>query len=177
MAALTMLAFLDDIYGTLFLPHQTLTALKEQSTVWRGALVVALVNLLEGLRSGGGTILLQLVTGLGGWYGLCWLLERLGHSLGKEVNLDRVLTLTGFASLPWLFFAPALNLGGGIGVVCGLAVVLWFVLWQLKAVAIALELQIGRVFALIPLAFAGTVVAFSLLFNGVGLLLTIGDLF
>ncbi|MFN3361079.1 MAG: hypothetical protein ACK421_06615 [Pseudanabaenaceae cyanobacterium] len=172
-----MLAFLDDIYGALFLPHQTLAALKERSVVWQGALIVALVNLLEGLRSGGGAVVLQIVTGLGGWYGLCWLLERLGHSLGKEVRLDRVLTLTGFASLPWLFFAPALNFGGGVGVVCGLAVVLWFVIWQLKAVAIALDLQIGRVFALIPLAFAGTVVALSLLFNSVGLLLTVGNLF
>lgn len=173
---LPLFTLLDDIYGVLFLPQTTLTALRDRSVAFAGALIIVGVNILEALRQGIDTLLTTILASLVTWFLFSYLLERLGHALGKEVNLNRLLGLTGFSSLPWIFFAPALNLGGSVGTILALAVVAWFLTWQVWAVAIALEAQVVRVITLIPLAFAGSLVSITILIKSFSTLSEIGNL-
>ncbi len=172
-----MLSLLDDIYGVLFLPQQTLTALRDRSVVWSGAGVVVGVNVIEGLRKGMDSLFLQVVIGLLVWVGAAVLLTRLSQVFNRSVSLDRVLGLTGFATLPWMFFSPALNLGGSVGALGAVAVVGWFLVYQGWSIAIALEVEVGRIVTLIPLAAAGGIVTVFLLLNGFSILGDIINLF
>lgn len=171
-----LLTLLDDIYGVLFLPQATLTALRNRQVAFQGGVVIVVVNLMEAFRRGIITLLPQVLSSLVAWFLVAFLLERLGSAFGKEIHLDRLLGLIGFASLPWIFFAPAVNFGGAVGAVCALGVVIWFTVWQVWAVAVALEAQVSKVLSLIPLAFAGSIVSLILLFNSIGVLLDITNL-
>ncbi len=170
-----MLSLFDNIYGVLFLPQATFLSLRDRSVALEGAIVVLGVNIIEGLRTD--SLLPQVLASLVGWFGAAVLLERLGGVFNKEINLSQVLGLTGFASLPWIFFAPALNLGGSLGAICALAVVVWFLVWQGWGIATVLEIPIPRALSLIPLAFAASIVTLLIFLNGATILWSISNLF
>jgi hypothetical protein len=167
--------FLDRLYGTLFLPDQTFTALAEAPAVNQGAVVVAMVNSLEALRLGKGAaaIPFAIIGGLVGWAWLGLVLQQLGKVFNVNIPLQKILTLTGFASLPWLFLAPALNLPSPWRFLVALAVMGWFTLWQIKAAAKAMDTTSNKLLLLIPLAVLGGVVALVLISNLIGLLLSL----
>ncbi len=160
--------FLDHCYGSWFEPKTWFTAQTNELSIWEGVAAVVLVNALEGLRLNGlGGIFFQTLGGLLGWVILNSLLWLLLTALGRTVALLRLLTLTGFASLPWLLVAPVAVLGGGLGNF-GLSLVLvWFIGLQTWAVAVATDLAWWRVLLLLPLTFLGALLALNWTFNGV----------
>lgn len=172
-----MLSLFDNIYGVLFLPQATFLSLRNRAVPLEGALVILGVNIVEGLRKGIESLLPQILASLVSWFLLAVLLKRLGGVFNREVDLNQILALTGFASLPWLFFAPALNLGGSLGAICALAVVGWSLVWQGWGIATALEIPIPQALSLVPLAFAASVVTFLIFLNGFTVLWYISNLF
>ncbi|MEI6428631.1 MAG: Yip1 family protein [Pseudanabaena sp. ELA607] len=167
--------FLDRLYGTLFLPDQTFTTIAETPDLNQGALVVGMVNSLEILRLGKGAAAIPFAV-IGGWSGWVFfgvLLQQLARVFGVNISLAKILTLTGFASLPWLFIAPALSLPSPWRLWLALAAMLWFALWQIKAAAKAVGTTNAKLLLLIPLAVSGGVVALILVGNLIGLLISV----
>ena len=167
--------FLDRLYGTLFLPDQTFTALAETPAVNQGAMVVALVNSLEALRLGRGAVAIPfaIIGGLIGWAWLGLVLQQLAKVFNVNIPLQKILTLTGFASLPWLFIAPALNLPSPWRFLVALAAMIWFAVWQVRAAAKAIDTTSTKLLLLIPLAVFGGMVALMLIGNLIGVLLSL----
>ncbi|MFN5816786.1 MAG: Yip1 family protein, partial [Pseudanabaena sp.] len=105
--------FLDRLYGTLFLPQVTFEQLKAHPSFVQAAIVIALVNALETIRLDHLSIVRivgSVIGGSIGWVFFTFLLKQLANVFQKNVEMLELLTLTGFASLPWIFMAPALSL-------------------------------------------------------------------
>jgi hypothetical protein len=172
-----LLPFLDNLYGAWFLPQQTFYRLREQpALLWQAVLVVAWVNLVDGgHRLGFAPLLLasSLISGLVGWVTLGLVLSWLSYCLGRDVHLSSLLLLTGFASLPWLFVAPAQSIGGSLGGVLSIMSVGWFLIWEVWATAIALNLPWWRIIGLIPLVFVSVGLGINWLVSSLSVLVTL----
>jgi hypothetical protein len=158
---------LETIYLALFMPTTAFRQLKEKPFMPGGIVVIILVNLLEAtrLRLSANGVFYATVIGLVGWSILTLILFRLAWAFGKEIRLDALQSVVAFASLPWLFIAPALSIGPPIGAFLALAVIGWFLVWQFKAVAVVFETSTLRIVALVPLAIVGGYVAIIWLIN------------
>ena len=168
--------FLDRLYGTLFLPSDTFAQIKARPSFWQGASVIALVNILETIRLNQLSffrIISAIIGSLIGWLFFTFLLKQLAGVFQRNVKMSELLTLTGFASLPWLFMAPALSLSPRFRTIGAIAVVIWFILWQVWSASIALNIKSWKTLAIIPLAIAGGVVALIWLSNTIGLIISI----
>ncbi len=163
--------WLESIYGVLFLPQATFAALRDRPAPVEAGAIVVLANLLEGLRLGDGAayVLLGALLGVAGWIALCYVLVRLAAAFDREVALPVLLTLTGYASVPWLTIGPALSLPDELGTLAAIAVGIWFVVWQVRAAAAAFGVGALRVLSLIPLAMFGGYIAIVWLVNVVKL--------
>ncbi len=168
--------FLDRLYGTLFLPQSTFEQLKANPSFTQGAIVIALVNALETLRLDQisvSVIIWSMISGIIGWLFFTYLLRQLANVFQRQVKLVELLTLTGFASLPWLFMAPALSLPSQFRTLAAIAVIIWFIVWQVWSASIALSIKSWKTLAIVPMAIAGGVVALIWLGNTVKLLISI----
>jgi len=160
--------FLDRLYGTLFLPSFTFEQLKADPSPWQAAFVIALANILESFRlnqSGIISLIWSLISGLIGWLFFTFLLKQLASAFQKNVTMPELLTLTGFASLPWLFMAPALSLPPRFRLLAAIAVIIWFITWQIWSASVALNIKSWKTLAIFPLAISGGVVALIWLGN------------
>jgi len=138
--------------------------------------VIALVNILETLRLDQFfivRIIWSVISGIIGWLFFTYLLKQLASVFQKNVTMPELLTLTGFASLPWLFMAPALSLPSQFRVLAAIAVIIWFIVWQIRSVSVALDIKSWKTLAIVPLAIAGGIVALIWLGNTVKLILSI----
>jgi len=168
--------FFDRLYGTLFLPHATFAQLKANPALIQAAIVIALVNILETLRLDQFSffqVIWSVISGVIGWLFFTFLLKQLANIFQKNVQLNELLTLTGFASLPWLFMAPALSLPTQFRTLVAIAVIIWFIVWQIWSASVALEIRSWKALAIVPLAISGGVVALIWLGNTFKLLLSI----
>ncbi len=168
--------FLDRLYGVLFLPQATFEQLKSDPSLVQAATIIALVNVLETLRLNQisiFSIIGSVISSVIGWLFFTFLLQQLASVFQKNVQLVELLTLTGFASLPWLFMAPALSVSSAYRIPAAIAVIIWFVIWQIWSASVALGIKSWKALAIVPLAIAGGVVALIWLGNTVKLLLSI----
>ena len=168
--------FLDRLYGTLFLPQVTFEQLKDSPTFVQAFAVIVLVNILETLRLDQfsiSSIVWSVISGTIGWIFFTFLLKQLANVFQRDVAILKLLTLTGFASLPWLFMAPALSLPPQFRVFAAIAVMIWFVVWQVWGASVALGIKIWKTLAIGPLALFGGLVALIWLGNTLKLILSI----
>ncbi|MGQ9864754.1 MAG: YIP1 family protein [Pseudanabaenaceae cyanobacterium] len=149
--------FLDRVYGVLFLPKATLAQLSETPAVAQGAFLVVALNGLEAIATDSSPVL-KILFGLGGWLALCGLAWGLAWVLQKEVSLATLLTLTAFASLPWLLVAPAQNFPPPLSSLALFGVWTWYLWLQVQAIAFPLQLTPSRLWLLPPLG-VGTLIA------------------
>ena len=168
--------FLDRLYGTLFLPQVTFEQLKANPTFVQAFVVIVLVNTLETLRLDQFVIyriIWSVISGTIGWIFFTFLLKQLASVFQKDVAILKLLTLTGFASLPWLFMAPALSLPPQFRILAAIAVMIWFIIWQIWSASIALGIKIWKTLAILPLTIFGGIVALIWLGNTLKLILSI----
>lgn len=169
-------SLLDNIYGSWFLPDPTFRALRSDPVLWQAALVVSGIQIIDGIRQGGGDPLVlvgSVINGWLAWMGLAGILSLLGFCLGRRPPLATILTLTGFAGVPWILVAPAQALPAPWGSLAGILAMLWCLMWQLWAVAVAFELPWWRMAGLVPLAFVAGGLALSWLVTGGAALLSL----
>lgn len=172
----TLGTFLDRLYGTLFLPQVTFEQLRANPNFVQAAIVIALVNILETLRLNQFLIyriIWSVISGIIGWLFFTFLLKQLANIFQKNVGMLELLTLTGFASLPWLFMAPALSLSPRFRVLAAISVMIWFIVWQIWSASVALGIKIWKTLAIVPLAIFGGMVALIWLGNTLKLILSI----
>lgn len=168
--------FLDRLYGTLFLPQVTFEQLNAHPSFVQAAIVIALVNALETIRLDHLSIVRIIGSVIGGsigWVFFTFLLKQLANVFQKNVEMLELLTLTGFASLPWIFMAPALSLPPQSRFLGAIAVIIWFIVWQVWSASVALGIKSWKTLAIIPLAIAGGIVALIWLGNTIKLLVSI----
>jgi hypothetical protein len=168
--------FLDRLYGTLFLPQTTFEQLKANPAFPQAAIVIALVNILETLRLDQLAIyriVWSAISGIIGWVFFTFLLKQLAGVFQKQITMLELLTLTGFASLPWIFMAPALSLPPQSRFLAAIAVIIWFVIWQVWSASVALGIKSLKTLAIVPLAIAGGLVALIWVGNAIKLLISI----
>ena len=168
--------FLDRLYGTLFLPQVTFEQLKTNPSFVQAAIVIALVNILETLRLDQFAIyriLWSVISAFIGWVFFTFLLKQLANVFQKKIEMRELLTLTGFASLPWLFMAPALSLSPKFRVLAAIAVLIWFIVWQVWSASVAIGIKIWKTLAIVPLALFGGIVSLIWLGNTFKLILSI----
>ena len=168
--------FLDRLYGTLFLPQVTFEQLRANPSFVQAAIVIALVNILETFRLEqfvSYRIIWSVISGIIGWLFFTFLLKQLANVFQKTVEMDKLLTLTGFASLPWLFMAPALSLPPRLRFLAAISVMIWFIVWQIWSASVALEIKIWKTLAIVPLAIFGGIVTLIWLGNTLKLILSI----
>ena len=157
-----MEALLDNIYGSWFFPERTFRNLRENPPILQAGLLTILLNALDAGRQTGFNpfnLVWAAIYGLVGWVILAALLRGLAYSFNLDPRLDTVLVLIAFGGLPWVFIAPAQALGGSLGALAGLAALVWFVVWELRATAIALDVPWQRLIWIVPLTFVGGFVA------------------
>ena len=168
--------FLDRLYGTLFLPQTTFEQLKANPSFIQAAIVIALANILETLRldqANFSRIIWSIISGAIGWLFFTFLLKQLASVFQKQVTMPELLTLTGFASLPWLLMAPALSLPPRFRIPAAIAVIIWFIVWQIWSASVALSIKKRKTLVIIPMAIAGGIVALIWLGNTFKLILSI----
>ena len=168
--------FLDRLYGTLFLPQTTFEQLKANPSFVQAAIVIALVNILETIRLNQFAIIgiiWSVISGTIGWIFFTFLLKQLASVFQKNIKLVELLTLTGFASLPWLFMAPALSLPTRSRTFAAIAVIIWFIVWQVWSASVGLGIKRRKALVIVPMAIAGGLVALIWLGNTIKLLLSI----
>jgi len=168
--------FLDRLYGTLFLPQITFEQLKANPSFIQAAIVIALANILETLRldqANFSRIIWSIISGAIGWLFFTFLLKQLASVFQKQVTMPELLTLTGFASLPWLLMAPALSLPSRFRIPAAIAVIIWFIVWQIWSASVALSIKKRKTLVIIPMAIAGGIVALIWLGNTFKLILSI----
>ena len=170
--------FLEDIYGALFTPTQTFTSLKSHPSIIGSLCAISIPNILECVRTNQSPLQmpLSLTLALVGWLVFALLIQRLATVFQRSddlVDLKVLLTLTAFGSLPWIFIGPALSLGGQFGSILALAVMLWFLISQVRAASVAIGVSAERLLLLVPLAIAGGVVSIIWASNVIGLLVSI----
>ena len=168
--------FLDRLYGTLFLPQITFEQLKANPSFIQAAIVIALANILETLRLDQANffrIIWSIISGAIGWLFFTFLLKQLASVFQKQVTMPELLTLTGFASLPWLLMAPALSLPSRFRIPAAIAVIIWFIVWQIWSASVALSIKKRKTLVIIPMAIAGGIVALIWLGNTFKLILSI----
>jgi hypothetical protein len=158
------------------LPQVTFEQLKANPNFVQAAIVIALVNILETLRLDQFAIyriLWSVISGGIGWLFFTFLLKQLANVFQKKIEMQELLTLTGFASLPWLFMAPALSLSPQFRVLAAIAVLIWFIVWQVWSASVALGIKIWKTLAIVPLALFGGIVSLIWLGNTFKLILSI----
>ncbi|GAB4210522.1 MAG: hypothetical protein OHK0012_00960 [Synechococcales cyanobacterium] len=167
-------SLLDQIYGIFVQPTATFESLRQRPLVGQSAAIVALVSALGMGEWNAFAILGAALAGCLGWVVLNGILWLLAYSVGRDPQWSGLLTLTGFASLPWLLWIPAQLWGPTLGAVLAVVVGLWFVAWQVWAASVALQVSWRRLLLVIPGAFLGIGVAISWLANSIGLLVSLG---
>ncbi|CAN1211825.1 YIP1 family protein [Tumidithrix helvetica PCC 7403] len=160
-------SFLDNIYGALFTPAKTFEALRSHPSMAQAISALVLVNALEGLRIGRSPAYLPLIVipGLVGWFIFTSLLKSLAEVFQHKIGLQELLTLTAFGSMPWIFMGPALSLASPTRIYAAIAVMIWFVVWQVWAASVAIGTTSWRLLSVIPLAIAGGIVSLVWLGN------------
>jgi len=167
-------SLLDLIYGSLVQPLATFSRLRQEPHVLWAAVVVMLVSSLGMGELNAASLLGTVLAGLLGWLTLNGILWLTAYSLGRDPRWASLLTLTGLASTPWLLWLPAQAWGSFLGTLLTVAVGIWFVVWQVWATSIALDISWRRLIWMIPLPFLGVGVSITWLGNTLGLLLSLG---
>ncbi|MEN9206036.1 MAG: YIP1 family protein [Thermostichales cyanobacterium DRC_bins_46] len=167
-------SLLDSLYGVLVQPGATFAQLRQKPQVTEAALIVLLVNALGTSDLSPTSLLAAALAGGMGWLTLNGILWLLAYSLGRDPCWSGLLTLTGYASVPWLLWSPAQAWGPVVGGVLGLGVGVWLGVWQLWAASVALGIPVQRWGWVVVLPFLGVGVGMTWLGNVLGLLLSLG---
>lgn len=177
-----LVSFLDHLYGIWFTPQQTFKALKDKPDLFQASLVVVGLNIIDlGRQSGfvptsgwavvGG--IWSVLTGVLGWILIAVLLKWLAYCFGRPCNFITLLSLIGFAGIPWIFLAPAQAIGGPLGLLLGLGAMSWFWICEIQAVAVAFDQSWEAMIGLLPLTVLAGFLALGWAFSGIGALISL----
>lgn len=114
-----MRTFLENIYGILFTPQKTIDTLIETQPVWQAFSIIAALSLASailGQKTGFigtydvifffGNIIAIFLSSLIIWVTLAGFFEITARIFNDENNFKKLLSLMGFALLPWILTAP-----------------------------------------------------------------------
>ncbi|MEI7473688.1 MAG: Yip1 family protein [bacterium] len=163
--------FLENIYGSIVEPIKTFDRLKEEKPYLQALIIVIVISLLSPVfnnmlavdkQSFGellGFSILSVIAGLFNWLAFAGFMELFSFIFNQNGKFKEMLTLSGFALIPWILLAPVflLKQAGtffeGIGILLALCVFIWAIFLFFLSVAKSYGLTALRciVFALIPL--------------------------
>jgi len=176
-------SYLYLFYMSLFHPLQTFKVIGRSRLpggrlVSLAALSVLLISILAPLidmsvQGGNPTNLVwslpwSAVLGVAVWGAAGLLISLLGYAFTGKTRISQFLTLSGLATLPWIFMGPVSMLKVGLGplgallfVILGLLIWLWSVLLFALALAETYEMSPDRVLVVLAAPFAMSLVLLS----------------
>lgn len=174
--------FLDNFYGVLFNPSETLDKLTDNPPLIQGIVIVALISILGpvvnfSINTETNTVFqgLSLINsafwGLLSWLFFAAFFEIIAGIFKKGGKMKIFLCLSAFALLPWIFIAPAaLFKTGGLlfkfaGILIGLAAWLWSTVLTILAIMKTYEISPARVASFILVPFLGSILSIFWLFG------------
>ena len=187
-----MRKYLDNIYNLIFDVDCAFEELKNQPKISQGLFTLIWVNIflytLKYIFSGN---LLEVIGYLFflicyvfsvvfSWFLLGLFFEYIAKIFDRSGNLKKILFLSSFAVLPWIFLAPlellkkSGDLGYFFGVLLELIIYFWAIFLYCKAIQYSYDLKLSRCFMLILLPFIATFFAFSW---GIGFFTKLGYIF
>lgn len=188
----TVEQYFKNVYGALFEPNKTFSQLKESpcssraviTIVWVNILLYSLkyaftANFLNGVMFVFGLIA-YIVSVLFGWLMLGVFFEYIAKIFDKSGQLKKLLYLTSYAILPWIFIAPlellknSSAMGYFFGVLLEIIIYFWTIFLYCKSLQIAYNLKVSRAIMLIFLPFVAMVFAF---FWTIGFITKLGYIF
>ncbi|MFH0701914.1 MAG: Yip1 family protein [bacterium] len=171
--------FLENFYGILFSPNQTLEKLKQDNPLWQGVLIVLFVSILSPLLNFnlfdkvGVTvawlsfnIIQASFAGVLSWLFFASFLDVLARVFKQPGKIKEFLVLSSFTLVPWIFLGPvellktAGILGQVFGIIIGLAIWLWVIILVVMAIAKAYDLKLGKVLILLTFPSLSVFVSF-----------------
>ncbi|HEY9747008.1 MAG TPA: Yip1 family protein [Oculatellaceae cyanobacterium] len=182
--------YLDLLYAVLFHPVRTFKELTGETepdnrlllyALFSVILVSAIAPVIRFINVGGQPVNLLLFMPLSALIGsLVWLLSglvvaMLSYAFTEQTRFRTILTLSGFATLPWVFMGPISLLKVGLGavgvVLCalfGLSVWLWSVLLFALAIAVTYAMTAERVLIVLVMPFVMTLIFIGWIFGFFG---------
>ena len=170
--------FLDNFYGILFQPDDTLDRLKQDQPLLQTFLLVLIISLLNPIinfsYTGANSILwlgfgimAAAFSGVFSWLFVASFIDILASVFKQSGKIKEFLVLSGFALIPWVLIGPVeLFKTGGIlgnitGILLGFAIWVWVLTLQLKAAMKVYSLSPARVIVLVVIPFLGSFLAFN----------------
>lgn len=133
--------FLENIYGILFDPKNTINRLIETQPVWQAfsiIVVLSIASALLGQKTGFtgmydfiffvGNILAVFISSLIIWFTLAGFFEITARIFKDENNFKKLLSLMGFSLLPWILTAPLMLIKVNLTLII-ISIVLEIIVW------------------------------------------------
>lgn len=168
---------LSYVYGTLFSPVKTFDDVLESSTskVFEAFCIIIIVSFIQSLGIFDSNSFLYLgvylvsyiIIAVSSWVFVACIISLLCWVFSKQLNINMILTLTGFSILPWLFM-PAISLFKTVGiggvvlsVFLNLIIWIWTAVLFILAVSKGTNISLGKSIVLIITPFAGAIIVLA----------------
>lgn len=174
-----MKTFLENIYGILFEPQKTIDKIIETQPIWQAFTIIMFLSLASaflGQKSGltemydflffFGNIVIVFFSSLIIWVTLAGFFEITARIFSDENNFKKLLSLMGFALLPWILTAPLMLLRINIpliitSIILEIAVWVWSLILIFLSVKKLYNLSTKKTVLFFLMPILGTIVAIN----------------
>lgn len=174
-----MRTFLENIYGILFSPQKTIEKIIETQPVWQAFSIIVILSIASailGQKTGFagmydfifflGNILAVFFSSLIIWFTLAGFFEITARIFIDENNFKKLLSLMGFALLPWILTAPLMLLKINLPLIITsiiLEILVW--IWSIALVFLSVKqvynLSTKKTFLFFIMPILGTIVTIN----------------
>lgn len=174
-----MKTFLENIYGILFDPQKTIAKIIETQPIWQAFSIISVLSLASailGQKTGFagmydfifffGNIIAVFISSLIIWLTLAGFFEITARIFNDENNFKKLLSLMGFALLPWVLTAPLMLIKINLPLIIT-SIVLEIIVWAWSIALIFLSvkqvynLSVKKTFSFFLMPILGTIVTIN----------------
>ena len=174
-----MKTFLENIYGILFEPQKTIEKIIDTQPVWQAFSIIAALSLASailGQKIGFagvydfifffGNVAAIFISSLIIWFSLAGFFEITARIFGDENNFKKLLSLMGFALLPWILTAPLILIKINlpliiISIILEILVWIWSIILVFLSVKQLYKLSIKKTLLFFAMPVLGTIVTIN----------------
>lgn len=174
-----MKTFLENIYGILFEPQKAIERIIETQPIWQAfsiIVVLSLASAILGQKTGFlgaydllffiGNIIAVFISSLIIWFTLAGFFEITARIFSDENNFKKLLSLMGFALLPWILTAPLMLIKINLPLIITstiFEIIVWF--WSIVLMFLSVKqvykLTTKKTFLFFAMPILGTIVTIN----------------
>jgi len=171
--------FLENIYGILFNPQKTIAILIETQPVWQAFSIIVALSLASailGQKAGFtgmydfifffGNVAAIFISSLIIWFSMAGFFEITARIFSDDNNFRKLLSLMGFALLPWILTAPLMLIKINLpliitSIVLEILVWIWSIVLIFLSVKQVYNLSIKKTLLFFAMPILGTIVTIN----------------